>query len=664
MASAPPPPPREADEGGRLHGDITSVCSIPAVDYDILNQAARTYTGQAGWMFSVAERYTSQQQELVRPREQQVEGSLPKARAKPSAIRHQKAIATSVQPGFAQSKQVFYVNGRPTVVYRLRHEGSQPEEDIPYLSSVFSPCPIMAVSGRSADLAPQVARRQAVWNAWEAALLPLITSPQTPPDTIFFVCESDFCMSPDHNMCCDAYLTHEQEIAWAGPNVQATELEERSASSSAGPALAKGAPKGVGKLSQEPEEPMRWWQKTHPTPVPGQFQNANRLLQGMVGLVTAAARFRRGGLVWISWCPKNDKNQPANGTTCVAITKRAATLLETLMKGASVQPTHFDVWLKNMLKDPKTEREQELANMSCYVVSPVAGYRSHLSGCEKNLQRKCDWKLCQSWPEIGGKGKTRWYCKFGKGNVQSRKIGNVPDNLWALEWKTYLPSRMRNADGQPDQDKLDKVLGPPGGLVKRTTAKGASVQPTLETEPSTVAGAGRAGSSADAPMAALLDAPTTGVEAEPAQEEADWETCSVMSVLTDNAGLSDKDAGDNTEPDEPKRKRRTMPVDQQGMDEQMETTRHRLRQRRKAARAYFQFRIFTDKQDRICFDVRVCHIVSHAQAQCQEYRGPFFLNKELVSHYSAQWTSVQPPQIVLASALHNTPLFVIYCMKQ
>jgi hypothetical protein len=104
-------------------------------------------------------------------------------------------------------------------------------------------------------------------------------------------------------------------------------------------------------------------------------------------------------------------------------------------------------------------------------------------------------------------------------------------------------------------------------------------------------------------MAALLDAPTGGGEAAAAQEEADWETCSVMSVLTDTAGLPEEDTGDLTEPDEPKRKRRTMPVDQQGMDEQMETTRHRLRQRRKAARAYFQFRIFTDKQDRICFDM-------------------------------------------------------------
>jgi hypothetical protein len=167
MASAPPPPPREADDG-RLHGDVTSVCSIPAADYDILNQAARTYTGQAGWMFSVAERCASQQEQLVRPPEQQVASSLPKAQTKPSAIRRQKAIATSVQPGFAQSKQVFYVNGRPTVVYRLRHEGSQAEEDIPYLSSIFSPAPIVAVSGRSADLAPTVARRQAVWNAWEA----------------------------------------------------------------------------------------------------------------------------------------------------------------------------------------------------------------------------------------------------------------------------------------------------------------------------------------------------------------------------------------------------------------------------------------------------------------------------------------------------------------
>ena len=607
---APPPPPE--DEGKIFHGDLTGTLSLPVADYAIFHEGSRKYTGQGGWMQATVERYQAERSAAWEVVASQRHDQLPKQKVRPAAIRKSKAVMTAIQPGFAPTKQVFYVNGRPCIVYRLRHENSTDEEDIPYLSSIFAPCPIICLSGRSADLAPAVARRQAVWSAWEALLIPLITSPQTPPDCLFFICESDFCMSKAHFDVCDRYMREQQEIAWAGPVMRPSSLDEwREAGAAAEAAASSSLPHDFRAASVQPGT-ANWWQKTHPTPVPGGFPNRNRILQAMVGLVTFAGRQGKGGLVWISWCPKNDKDQPANGSTCIAVTKQAAHLLHKIMLGASVQPTHFDVWLKNLLKNPKTEEERELCAMSSYVVDPVGGYRTHLSGCEKNLVRTCDWGKVKAYPENSASGGVpRWLCTFGVGPVKSRKIANVPDNLWLLEWKTWLPQRMRDASGEPDQDKLDALLGPPEGFLQAAAEQSASVQPGCEQSAAPAEQSGGASSSTAASWhlpaglapATAEDPPEAGLP-----EIADWdrEEYSVISAPSTRPAPRDPVSGDDTEPEqEPRRKRRTMPVDQAQLDEDVESTKHRLRLRRKAARGYFRYRIFTDDQDR-CFDRRAC----------------------------------------------------------
>jgi len=509
-------------------------------------------------------------------------------------------IAASVQPGFAQTKQVFYVNGRPVVVYRLRHEQAKEEEDLPYLASILSPCPVLAIQGRSAGLSPQVDRRRAVFSAWLDVITPLATSPQTPPDTLFFVFESDFCMAESHAKLCQKYLTTEREMPWGGATVRPVGAERSAASSSGPPGAAAAAQKGGGRPNQ-PQELAAWWTKSHPTAVPGAFPNANRTLQTLVGMVTAAARLGHGGLVWISWCAKENQEQPNNGTTCLAVTKKAAILLHNQM-AASVQPGHFDIWLKHLLRNPQNPDQQKLADMSCYVVAGVGGYRTHLSGCAKNLVRECDWSKQQPFPETdiyGQKLRKRWFCRFGSGPLRSRWIGDVPSNLWLLEWKTYLPPEFLLPDGQPDQDWLDRELGPPEGFLRPEPAAGASVQPAGSAageaaDAATGAGAADMEAGEAQPPSPAPTAATSVVDDKPL-EVADWDrdNYSVYSADDPVPEPMPPTAEGGADLDEPRRKRRAAPTDQRRMDEALDLTTHRLRQRRKVMRAYFQYRRFT-----------------------------------------------------------------------
>lgn len=509
-------------------------------------------------------------------------------------------IAASVQPGFAQTKQVFYVNGRPVVVYRLRHEMAKEQEDVPYLSSILSPCPVMALTGRSASLAPQVDRREAVFSAWVDVITPLASSPQTPPDTLFLVFESDFCMAQAHALLCEKYLATEREQPWGGPTVRPTGAERSAASSSGPQGPDTAAAKGAGRVWQ-PEDLTMWWTKSHPTTVSGAYQNANRMLQSLVGMVTAAGRLKHGGLVWISWCAKEDQNQPNNGTTLIAITKKAAILLHNEMV-KSVQPGHFDIYLKHMLRNPQTPDQQKLADMSCYVWAGVGGYRTHLSGCARNLVRECTWDKQQPWPETDVYGKrlpARWFVRFGNGPPKSRKLGDVPHNLWLLEWKTYLPPEFLLPNGQPDQEWLDRELGPPAGFEEPKPVAGASVQPAssaaspaAEATPPAAAASGQAGEAR--PPSPAPTAATSRPDDQP-MELADWDqdNYSVYSVDDPIPEPMPEQAEPTADVTEPKRQRRAAPTDQRHIDEAVEKTEHRLRQRRKAMRGYFQYRKFT-----------------------------------------------------------------------
>ena len=270
-------------------------------------------------------------------------------------------------------------------------------------------------------------------------------------------------------------------------------------------------------------------------------------------------------------------------------------LLEECMLGPSVQPTHVDVWLKSLLKDPKCEKSRRLANMSCYLLAGIGGYQSHTSGCEKNLYREADWTRYQEWPHRGAGGRNRWYVRFGSGPAASRRLGTVPDEPWHDQWRTYISPAVRGPDGMPDPDKLDKMLAPAAGLKKPAAATAGAHVAEHAAAPAMPPSSG-AGSSTDV---SVQPVPLLSLETDrSAAEDADYDRePSIFSVDPDELEARDKvarapDTGEDV--GEAKRQRRMLPIDQEGMDEAAEATAHRLRERRKVAMNYFRFRVFTD----------------------------------------------------------------------
>jgi hypothetical protein len=83
------------------------------------------------------------------------------------------------------------------------------------------------------------------------------------------------------------------------------------------------------------------------------------------------------------------------------------------------------------------------------------------------------------------------------------------------------------------------------------------------------------------------------------EEEPDWDYDTAMSQLSDQEDRLGDLQGEPAEgaeeqaPRPPGRKRRAAPVDCAGAGQEVEATKHRLRQRRKGLRAYWKHRLFT-----------------------------------------------------------------------
>ena len=279
--------------------------------------------GHQGWLETTATRWADQQQWFERvDREIQggsssssAAGLAPKRAAKPADIRRMRAAATSVQPGYVLLKHVYFCNGRPVMIIQLTHERATAEEQVPYLASVLSPAPVLEVLGRAAEADPQVQRRHAVWYGWSDCILPLITSPQTPPDTLFLVFESDYRFSKVHSdVCRDVELATGVVGYGALPKRQS-----RAAAASVQPSMPANASERSADASGA------WWSRYHPVSAAADAETNNRLLQALVGIANFAAKENAGGLVWMAWDTTVNKSRPCAGSTLLAVTKLAAT---------------------------------------------------------------------------------------------------------------------------------------------------------------------------------------------------------------------------------------------------------------------------------------------------------------------------------------------------
>jgi hypothetical protein len=552
-------------------------------------------------------------------------GAAPKLMAAPAKMRRERAISLAFGPAFAASKYVYYVLGRPVVIFKVTHETPTEQEEIPYLASVFSPAVILEMVGKTAALPPEVDRKEAVWHCWHDALLPFMSSPQFPPDTLFLVCEGDLRLAEVHENVCRAYEASLTPQRWRGPPHK---LPPKAATDTEDPASSEQPRRGEDPWQQEDSEDKdKWWNAPAPASAPADRTDRGRnpLLEQIVAICTIATREGHGDFIWLTWTPtKNSPHgdgvyHPNVGCTCIALSKAGASNLYTIMDSEKPKPRHFDNYLSSILADGELAAgaTRRLRDRACYLWDPMGGFADHTSGCDMRgpLVRSCHWCDVQDWPLrlTGSKRSARWLVRFGRaGKNVSRKLCVLPDNVAGIQWQTYLPAKFRGSDGQVDMKKMHLALGgaddeaddtEPSDTEPVQTDVPVSEQPSAPEQP---------GISSSTVLCGPALPEDHRVDLEPDVDDLP----SVISVEE----VPDPEAAETPDPaayfsapqhqeetgESKKRKQYLHPVDPQGAEGEVWRTRHRRRTRRKNIMAYHQFRNFTSfEEHRSC----VCSIV-------------------------------------------------------
>ena len=81
-------------------------------------------------------------------------------------LRRHRQVTGSLLSGFEPQRHTMVVEGRPTQVLVLTHEGARAPEALPYLGAKWFPMPILNIFGRCARAEPAVHTHAAVWHGW------------------------------------------------------------------------------------------------------------------------------------------------------------------------------------------------------------------------------------------------------------------------------------------------------------------------------------------------------------------------------------------------------------------------------------------------------------------------------------------------------------------
>ena len=292
--------------------------------------------------------------------------------------------------------------------------------------------------------------------------LPYMRDQRNPDDQLFIVCEGDFRFYKEDCVggfdWLQALLDADEQDPLrledddqAHPRLQGTRSTEAAepfarSSASSGDEPPRVRRRRVFEQTQEEQPSLDGWQPGTRCRV--REGHVSQELNDLVRIVTTASRVGLGNLVWLSWCGSNTRKlHPAHGTTLVAVTRRAAEVLQPLIDKAT--PQHFDVWLRNVLVHEGLGDELSLG--ASFVVPSVGSYDEHLSGCDpKNAGaggiRLSTWE--QSWTQAGvrpsdrpGQDRERWICKFCKkgGPTYTKKVDFSAER--SLCWLTEAPPR-------------------------------------------------------------------------------------------------------------------------------------------------------------------------------------------------------------------------------
>ena len=199
------------------------------------------------------------------------------------------------------------------------------------------------------------------------------------------------------------------------------------------------------------------------------WKHPSMFLRDLVAYATLAHRKKRGDFMFMGWQPHGagdaakNIHQYRSGLMLSLVSKAAFLKLETDWRtNKNLQHVgHVDINLKNYFSEPQNTRV-------CYISPPIAGYTSHLSGCDKEFYKKarpCIWMEPFACPgtrkshDWETKPRDKWLCTFtAKGRCEwvCRVDVEVPDAqvMWLtcdgrpLYWAEHGPAEAAAACSQ------------------------------------------------------------------------------------------------------------------------------------------------------------------------------------------------------------------------
>ena len=293
-------------------------------------------------------------------------------------------------------------------------------------------------------------------------LLPFCTDERFDADTLFMIFEEDFRFTPKiddpawtHNGRKDTSALMLSRIFGPPP---ITEASSSSSSAAAAPSSQNKIPKVEPKV-EPTAHPKLYSRKSRDAEddydvlnrAKGEeWEHPSMFLRDLVAYATLAHRAGRGDFMFMGWQPHGagegfgvDINKFRSGAMLTMVSKAGFLQLasEWRTNDCLKTPCHVDIALKKYWSLPANKR-------TCYIVPPMAGYTSHLSGTSKEFytkERKNTWleefacpgtRREHDWsPGLGrqkafytftAKSKAEWVCE-----------ANVDKVDFLVQWRTY-----------------------------------------------------------------------------------------------------------------------------------------------------------------------------------------------------------------------------------
>lgn len=251
------------------------------------------------------------------------------------------------------------------------------------------------------------------------------------------------------------------------PGQSSASSAARGAEPAAAPrAIATGAPpsSSCGAVSKSGAEPAAasqrgtWYEK------PPKFKKAempapSSALDDIVSILTQAHRLGRGHIVWLSWNagqPGVNAKKPAAmkfGGTMIFMSKLGAEKVLQAVQDGSIVPGHWDVVLKNWLKQPGVCA----AVGASYLVPPMGNFTAHfsqvLTGNKFRFTNWGDHWVCPGTHHSEDpRERQKWLSDYSKLDGASNWIANVrtrpsphPHN-WLSYWDHDAPRPIAYAE--------------------------------------------------------------------------------------------------------------------------------------------------------------------------------------------------------------------------